>query len=76
MKATYGPTGTIGVKVCYTHYGHTKGLEHVHLPKEKREEIAVRLQEGVTQDKNSTLGTTQTHITRSDLVDKQDLRVN
>ena len=37
----------VSVSVCKTHYGHSKKLGHTWLPRNKREEIAAKLQQGI-----------------------------
>ena len=39
--------GKVKVKICYTHYGHTRDIQRTWLPKGKRQELA----EGVPREK-------------------------
>ena len=43
--------GKIGVNICYTHYGHEKELQHIWLPKNKRQQVAALFQQGVSRDR-------------------------
>ena len=51
IKCTENADGTIVAEVCHSHYGHTKELEHSRLTKLQRQEIAVKLSQGVTRNK-------------------------
>ena len=51
IKATTNSYGTITVEICHTHHEHTKQLQDTWLSRDKREEIAARLQQGVSRDK-------------------------
>ena len=77
MKMTKKADGEIEVTICYTHYGHTKDVEHIRLPKTKREEIAAKLQQGVKHEKiidDTRNSIDPMSIKRCDLLDKQDIR--
>ena len=41
----------ITVDLCLTHYGHQQDLQHTWLPKQKKEEMAALLQQGVFTNK-------------------------
>ena len=47
ISAVLNENNSVTVDVCCTHYGHEKELQHLRMPKGKRQEIAARLQEGV-----------------------------
>ena len=68
---------TITVDLCLTHHGHQKDLQHTWLPKQKKEEMAALLQQGVSKDK--ILGDIREHgiqgesFKRYHLTDRKDL---
>ena len=43
--------GKIKAEVCYTHYGHNKDLHHTWLSQRQRQQIAAKLQQGITREK-------------------------
>ncbi|KXJ25287.1 hypothetical protein AC249_AIPGENE14600 [Exaiptasia diaphana] len=43
-------TITVVAEVCLTHYGHEVEPQHLRLSKEKHQEIAAKIQQGVTRD--------------------------
>ena len=43
--------GKVKVEICYTHYGHTRDIQHTWLPKGKRQELAAKFQQGVPREK-------------------------
>ena len=51
MKVTKNTDSIIIVEVCYTHYGHQKELQHIWLSKARRQEIAAKLQRGVSKER-------------------------
>jgi len=51
LEATTTEDGKITVDLCLTHYGHQQDLQHTWLPKQKKEEMAALLQQGVSKDK-------------------------
>ncbi|RMX39578.1 hypothetical protein pdam_00020814 [Pocillopora damicornis] len=42
--------GEVKVEICYTHNGHTREIQHTWLPKEKRQELAAKIQQGVPRE--------------------------
>lgn len=51
LKATTTEDGKITVDLCLTHCGHQQDLQHTWLPKQKKEEMAALIQQGVSKDK-------------------------
>ena len=51
IKMEETKNGKIEVNICYTHYGHEKELQHIWLPKSKRQQVAALLQQGVSRDR-------------------------
>ena len=51
IKITTKKDNTVLAEICHTHYGHTKEVQHIGLSKGKREEIAAKLQQGISRDK-------------------------
>ncbi|XP_022790149.1 uncharacterized protein LOC111329658 [Stylophora pistillata] len=51
LKATTTEDGKITVDLCLTHYGHQQDLQHTWLPKQKKEEMAALIQQGVSKVK-------------------------
>lgn len=51
IKATKNSDGSISAEICHTHHGHKKEVQHTWITKQKREEIAAHLQQGVSKDK-------------------------
>ena len=77
LKATTCANGKIVVDACLTHYGHQKELQHTWLPKQKKEEIAALLQQGVGRNKIlgdiREEGINAEEFKRYHLTDKKDL---
>lgn len=73
---TYVDDGTITVDVCYTHYGHEKELQHIRLAKEKRQELAAKIQQGVPRDRilsDIRESVTEDNLSREHLLERKDL---
>ncbi len=77
IKAEQMNDGKIQVNICYTHYGHEKELQHKWLSKEKRQQIAALLQQGVSRDRILTdireNAMQQNELTRYHLTARKDL---
>ncbi len=73
---TYVENGEITVDVCYTHYGHEKELQHIRLSKEKRQELAAKIQQGVPRDRilsDIRERVTDEKLSREHLLERKDL---
>lgn len=53
-KVTCDKTGEVVADINYTHYGHEKELEHVWIPKGKRQEIAAKGRYCIRESVNGT----------------------
>ena len=76
LVVTYVDDGTITVNVCYTHYGHEKELQHIRLAKEKRKELAPKIQQGVPRDRilsDIRESVTEDNLSREHLLERKDL---
>lgn len=66
----------ITAEVCYTHYGHEKELQHIRLPKEKRQELAAKLKHGVPKDRilsDIRESVSEDTLSRQHLLERKDL---
>ena len=56
LKATEDlTTKLVHVEYCFFHYNHTTQLAHLKMPEDLRKDIALKLQEGVSEKKNWTI---------------------
>ena len=53
LKVLTSPEGRVTVDACYTHLGHNEDLQHTWLAKDKRDEIAAKLKQGIGLEENS-----------------------
>ena len=52
MKITKHADKTVAADACFTHYGHSKNISYTWISqKKKRNEIAAKLQQGVSKEK-------------------------
>ena len=68
--------GKAKVEICYTHYGHTRDIQHTWLPKGKRQELAAKIQQGVPREKildDIRDSVTENNFFRYHLLEKKDL---
>ena len=76
LVVTYVDDGAITVDVRYTHYGHEKELQHIRLAKEKRQEVAAKIQQGVPRDRvlsDIRESVTEDNLSREHLLKNEDL---
>ena len=68
--------GEVKVEICYTHNGHTREIQHTWLPKEKRQELAAKIQQGVPREiflDDVRDSVTENNFPRHHLLGKKDL---
>ena len=51
MKITKHADKTVTADACFTHYGHSKNIGYTWISQKKRNEIASKLQQGVSKEK-------------------------
>lgn len=51
LKVKTSSEGKVHVGACHTHHGHAMELQHIWLSKQGRQEIATKIQQGVSADK-------------------------
>ena len=51
LKVVTTTEGRVNVQACHTHHGHAIELQHIWLSKHGRQEIASKIQQGVSADK-------------------------
>ena len=51
ITATISNDSSVSAEVVLTHYGHDKEIQHLRLPKGKRDEIAVKIKQAVSKGK-------------------------
>ena len=51
LKVKTSSEGKVHVEACHTHHGHAMELQHIWLSKQGRQEIATKIQQGVSADK-------------------------
>ena len=75
MKVTKNTDSTIIVEVGYTHYGHQKELQHIWLSKARRQEIAAKLQRGVSKERilDDIRNSLRASLSRRHLVESRDI---
>lgn len=75
MKVTKRLDGTCLVDACFNHYGHRRDLRHIWISRKKRQEIAGKLQQGVTKEKilQDIRESVGVQFYRDHLIDKQDM---
>ena len=64
------------MEICYTHNGHTREIQHTWLPKEKRQELAAKIQQGVPREiflDDVRDSVTENNFPRHHLLGKKDL---
>eukprot|EP00795_Rhopilema_esculentum_P016122 gene16122-7478_t len=52
MRVTEDPSKRKFVKFCLSHYGHQRSLQYLWLSKKEKEEIAAKLKQGVSKEKD------------------------
>ena len=69
--------GSITAEIVETHYGHNLELQHVPIPDDKKEEIAAKLQQGISNERiidDIRNSCNDEGIKRHHLLEKKDLR--
>ena len=51
MKIAKYVDKTVTADACFTHYGHSKNIGYTRISQKKRNEIASKLQQGVSKEK-------------------------
>ena len=51
ITATISNDSSVSAEVVLTHYGHDKEIQHLRIPKGKRDEIAVKIKQDVSKGK-------------------------
>ena len=75
MVVTTQENNPVQVKVCHTHYGHSKSLGHLNLSIADRQQIAGKLAQGVSFDQilNNIRESVNTKLSRIHLVTRRDI---
>ena len=60
---------------CFTHYGHSKNIGYTWISQKKRNEIAAKLQQGVSKEKilDDIRNNVGAEFLRDHIIDKQDV---
>lgn len=76
MSVTILDDGKISSQVCYTHYGHNQDLQHIWIPKQTKDGIAAKLQQGISRERilnDIRNNMTVSNFKRHHLIDKKDI---
>ena len=75
LKVCTSSEGRISVHACHTHHGHAVELQHTWLSKQGRQEIALKIQQGVPADKilDDIRQSIPNSLQRHHILDKKDI---